>query len=105
MSKHCNMSNRIKYSLANAYRGESLPENSKKVDRSTKYGNPFKVGAGVDEFTREEALRLYRIYLDFVVSKKLLDLDPLKGYNLACSCNLTDSCHADILIKKVNRII
>lgn len=95
------MSNRVKYSLQDIYKGVKLPDNTKKVDRSTKYGNPFKVGNKLGEFTREEALRLYEIYLDFVVSKKLLDLKPLIGYNLACSCNLEDSCHADILLKKL----
>ena len=95
------MSNRVKYSLQDIYKGVKLPDNTKKVDRSTKYGNPFKVGSKLGEFTREEALRLYEIYLDFVVSKKLLDLKPLIGYNLACSCNLEDSCHADILLKKL----
>jgi hypothetical protein len=95
------MSNRVKYSLQDIYKGVKLPDNTKKVDRSTKYGNPFKVGSKLGEFTREEALRLYEIYLDFVISKKLLDLKPLIGYNLACSCNLEDSCHADILLKKL----
>lgn len=95
------MSNRIKYSLYDVYKGVKLPDNTKKVDRSTKYGNPFKVGSKLGEFTTEEALRLYEIYLDFVVSKKLLDLKPLIGYNLACRCNLEDNCHADILLKKL----
>jgi len=95
------MSNRVKYSLPDIYKGVKLPDNTKKVDRSTKYGNPFKVGSKLGEFTREEALRLYEIYLDFVVSKKLLDIEPLRGYNLACSCNLEDNCHADILLRKL----
>lgn len=96
------MSNRVKFSLSDIYKGLKLPDNTKKVDRSTKYGNPFKVGSKEGEFTREEALRLYEIYLDFVVSKKILDLEPLRGYNLACSCNLEDNCHADIILKKLN---
>jgi len=95
------MSNRVKYSLQDIYKGVKLPDNTKKVDRSTKYGNPYKVGNKLGEFTRDEALRLYEIYLDFVVSKKLLDIEPLRGYNLACSCKLEDSCHADILLKKL----
>jgi hypothetical protein len=95
------MSNRVKYSLQDIYKGVKLPDNTKKVDRSTKYGNPYKVGNKPGEFTREEALRLYEIYLDFVVSKKLLDIEPLRGYNLACSCKLEDNCHADILLKKL----
>lgn len=95
------MSNRVKYSLQDIYKGVKLPDNTKKVDRSTKYGNPYKVGDKLGEFTRDEALRLYEIYLDFVVSKKLLDIEPLRGYNLACSCKLEDNCHADILLKKL----
>lgn len=95
------MSNRVKYSLQDIYKGVKLPDNTKKVDRSTKFGNPFKVGNNEGEFTREEALRLYQIYLDFVISKKLLDIEPLRGYNLACSCSLEDNCHADILLKKL----
>jgi hypothetical protein len=95
------MSNKVKYSLQDIYKGVKLPDNTKKVDRSTKYGNPYKVGNKLGEFTREEALRLYEIYLDFVVSKKLLDIEPLRGYNLACSCKLEDNCHADILLKKL----
>jgi hypothetical protein len=95
------MGNRVKYSLQDIYKGVKLPDNTKKVDRSTKYGNPYKVGNKLGEFTRDEALRLYEIYLDFVVSKKLLDIEPLRGYNLACSCKLEDNCHADILLKKL----
>jgi len=95
------MGNRVKYSLQDIYKGVKLPDNTKKVDRSTKYGNPYKVGNKLGEFTRDEALRLYEIYLDFVVSKKLLDIELLRGYNLACSCKLEDSCHADILLKKL----
>ena len=95
------MSNRVKYSLQDIYKGVKLPDNTKKVDRSTKYGNPYKVGNKLGEFTRDEALRLYEIYLDFVVSKKLLDIEPLRGYNLACHCKLEDNCHADILLKKL----
>jgi len=100
------MSNRVKYSLQDIYKGVKLPDNTKKVDRSTKYGNPYKVGKNEEklkegEFTLEDSLRLYKIYLDFVVSKKLLDIEPLRGYNLACSCKLEDNCHADILLKKL----
>jgi hypothetical protein len=101
------MSNRVKYNLYDQIKGVKLPDNTKKVWRSgTVYGNPFKVGKNEEklkegEFTREEALRLYEIYLDFVVSKKLLDIEPLRGYNLACHCKLEDNCHADILLKKL----
>jgi len=90
--------NRIKFGSVERYKGEKMPPNTKKVDRSTKYGNPFKL----DEFSREDSLRLYKIYLDWVVDKKkLLSLKELKGFNLACSCKLDENCHVDILLDKI----
>jgi len=80
-------------------KGWRLPEDTIIVDRSTKYGNPFKV----EDFGREEALRLYRIYLDWVVNKKLLNLSSLTGKNLACTCKPSEDCHADILLEYINR--
>lgn len=90
---------RYKFSLSDAYKGKNMPDNSRKVDRSTKYGNPFKV----EIFGRDQALELYKIYLDFVIKHKLLDLTDLKGKNLCCSCNPDESCHADILIDAANK--
>lgn len=91
--------NRIKFGSVERYKGEKMPPNTKKVDRSTIYGNPFKL----DEFSREDSLRLYKIYLDWVVDKKkLISLELLRGYNLACSCKLDENCHADILLEKIN---
>ena len=95
--------NRIKFGEAERYKGEKMPPNTKKVDRSTKYGNPFPVGIGENEFPREEALRLYSIYLDFVLRKKILDIEPLRGYNLACGCKLDENCHADILLERLKK--
>lgn len=88
---------RVKFGSVERYKGEKMPPNTKKVDRSTIYGNPFKL----DEFSREDSLRLYRIYLDFVLRKKILDIEPLRGYNLACSCKLDENCHVDILLEKI----
>ena len=90
--------NRIKFGSIERYKGEKMPPNTKKVDRSTIYGNPFTL----DEFSREDSLRLYKIYIDWVVDKKkLLSLEALRGYNLACSCKLDENCHADILLEKL----
>jgi hypothetical protein len=87
---------RIKYGEAERYKGEKMPPNTKKVDRSTKYGNPFKL----EEFSREDSLKLYSIYLDFVLRKKILDIEPLRGHNLACGCSLDEPCHVDILLER-----
>jgi hypothetical protein len=89
---------RVKFGSKERFKGEKMPPNTKKVDRSTKYGNPFKL----EEFSREDALKLYKIYLDWVVDKKkLLSLEPLRNYNLACSCKLDENCHVDILLDKL----
>ena len=84
----------------NRYEGQRMPENSALVTRQTRYGNPFTV----EEFGREEALRLFKIYLDWAIKWKLLDLDPLAGKDLACNCQLNEACHADILLAKINEL-
>ena len=63
-----------------------MPENSALVTRQTRYGNPFTV----EEFGREEALRLFKIYLDWAIKWKLLDLDPLAGKDLMFKVKLVE---------------
>ncbi len=94
------MNKRIRYTRRDSYSKVRLPEGAKRVDRGTKYGNPFPV----EEFGREEALRLYDIYLNFALKKKLIDLTPLIGKDLACSCQIGERCHGDRLLQEVERI-
>ena len=93
------MAKRITYSLHNVFKGEKLPTNAVKVDRRTRYGNPFKV----EIYGRDDALRLYEIYLDFVLAKKILDITQLYDMDLACSCKPGERCHADILLERIER--
>jgi len=94
------MNKRIRYTVRDRYNGTKLPEGAKRIDRGTKYGNPFPV----KEFGREEALRLYDIYLDWNLKKKLIDLTPLVGKDLACNCEIGERCHGDRLLQEVERI-
>ena len=94
------MNKRIRYTLKDSYSGEKLPEGAKRIDRGTKYGNPFTV----EDFGLEEALRLYDIYLNFLLKKSLLDLTPLVGKDLACSCKIGERCHGDRLLQEVERM-
>ena len=94
------MNKRIRYTVKDRYSGKKLPEGAKRIDRGTKYGNPFPV----KEFGREEALRLYDIYLDWNLKKKLIDLSPLVGKYLACNCEIGERCHGDRLLQEVERI-
>lgn len=85
-----------------------------KVDRSTKWGNPFIVGK---HGTRAECVELYTLLLagyvcltaggprEQVKYRKMVarNREQLRGKNLACWCPLTAECHADRLLEIVNR--
>jgi hypothetical protein len=84
----------------NRFEGVPLPQDSKRVDRGTRFGNPYKVS----EHGRTEALKLYETYLRECIKNKALDLSPLVGMDLACSCKLSEECQGDILLRYVNDI-
>ena len=71
------------------------PANAVLVDRTTDYGNPFRIGKHGD---RTMVLKLFADY----ASKRFADepewLDPLVGKDLICWC-APDDCHADILLR------
>lgn len=102
-------------------RGFNLQDHSKevnglpalKVDRSTKWGNPFVVG----KFgTRAECVDFFRLMLggyicltrcnpkDQVDYRKMVQRNrkQLLGKNLACWCPLSAPCHADVLLELAN---
>ena len=92
-----------------------------KVDRTTKWGNPFILG---EHGTRAECVQLFELMLlsGLICASKdngaeqaaylemaRRDREQLRGKNLACWCPLTDShglkvpCHADILLDLANQ--
>lgn len=80
-------------------KGFRLPENTKCVNRGTKWGNPFKVA----EHGREKSIELYREYIAGKIERGELNLEELRGYNLACFCDLNDACHADVLLELLDK--
>lgn len=72
----------------------------------SRYGNPFKIGGNFWGRTidRKLALKLYRKWLDDILSKNPDFLKPLIGKDLVCFCPLDQPCHADILIEYVQLI-
>ena len=88
-------------------KGWKMPANTVKVDRTTKWGNPYTV-----DHHREasEAVKLYREWmcgiakgLDRWERDKLRDqLRELRGKNLACWCKPGAACHADVLLEIAN---
>lgn len=102
---------RIRLSRAKGWR---LPENTVKVDRSTKWGNPFIVGR---DGTQAECVDLYtKLAVGYIclstnnieaqrVARGWMEKanDELRGLDLACWCALDAPCHADILLEIANR--
>lgn len=117
---------RIQLSRAKGWR---LPAGAKKVDRSTRWGNPYRV----DVFGLARSLALFENTLHGFWVPSLFDGDPdsllneayalhndfrkrhryhvmediqheLRGWNLACWCKLpadgeAEQCHAEVLLR------
>ena len=131
------MPKRIQRRLTKGWR---MPEGAVYVGRGTVYGNPYKVGSYRDSGARiwyvadasgecmgtygpeplifdsaewrasERAVELYRNSWGRGGEVSLVDLDHLRGKDLACWCPLEDAegnrvpCHADVLLELANRI-
>ena len=101
-------------------KGWRMPPNTRKVDRSTVFGNPFdSVKYGVDD-----AIRMHRAWFTGAITDEqlgarypalvakhliarrrrvLASLHQLHGMNLACWCSPSQACHADLLLELANR--
>lgn len=113
---------RIQLSRKNGWK---MPKDTVKVDRSTKWGNPFKVVkdakfralAIVDQFgtvrayaaSRTEAsgkaVQMYRDWLTHNELGRVKAADAarqLRGKSLACWCKPGAACHASVLLELAN---
>lgn len=95
-----------------------MPDNTVKIDRTTRYGNPFEVSEDDDagwsvkgpEFARSGlgskaeasiiAVDAYRVWAE---AGNAPDFRALRGKNLACWCPLDGACHGDLLLQLANR--
>lgn len=83
-------------------KGWKMPPNTVKVDRTTKWGNPFVVG---EHGTTEECVERFREHVGHPNSALGFDfkeLHQLRGKNLACWCKPGEPCHADVLLELAN---
>ena len=92
------MPQRIRLSGA---RGWRMPPDALKVDRSTRWGNPF---VAQDAPQRAAAVASYRAWIAEPAQAALRAAarDALRGKDLACWCPLDGPCHADVLLEIVN---
>lgn len=79
-----------------------MPANTVKVDRSTRWGNPFRIGA---EMSREQSVARFRAYCAAAEQRPFREAvrTQLQGRNLACWCPLDQPCHADVLLEIAER--
>lgn len=93
-------------------KGWRMPPNTVKVDRTTRWGNPFCVGevrhygpaySGRDVTieTAEQACWMFRAHMFNLRAASEL-IAPLRGKNLACWCPIGSPCHADVLLELAN---
>jgi len=81
-------------------RTDHIPPDAVYVGRPSKWGNPARIQHGV---SREDALNLYRAYLQTPHGQDLLkQIHELRGKDLVCWCAPLP-CHADILLELANR--
>ena len=97
---------RVQLSRAKGWR---MPENTVKVDRSTKWGNPFRVGEVIKGRMPIDQPGAAQMFADMLADPELrsicgypADLTPLRGKNLACWCKPGCACHADVLLDAAN---
>lgn len=87
-----------------------MPANTVKVDRSTRYGNPWPVGEwGPLDRKAPDAVGAVGLFCQMLDDPEMAqaagypaDLQALRGKNLACWCRLDAPCHADPLLARVN---
>lgn len=86
---------RFRLSRARGYR---MPPNTRKVDRSTRWGNPFLITT-----TAANAVGAYKDWLA-TSGRTLAEAarTELRGKNLACWCPPDQPCHADVLLELAN---
>lgn len=100
-------------------KGWCAPDNTIKIDRSTRYGSPFSV----EIYGVERSLKMYEAWLTGTMTDEgivaafpgiiathlqarrkgvLATLPKLQGKNLACWCAEGEPCHGDLLLKLAN---
>lgn len=92
-------------------KGYRLPEGAVYVGRPTKWGNPLSVNLAVGR-TRESVEEFFWAYAENFIRNYRKNADPqyrglnieeLRGKQLACWCRLDEWCHADVLCELANQ--
>lgn len=89
------------------YRGKALPAGTIRVDRKSRWGNPFVIGAQDPcmprpyKMRREHVIAHYGWWLDDRLSSDSAFLDDLRDAEaVACWC-APEPCHGDIIVARL----
>jgi hypothetical protein len=94
------------------WRMGTWPDDVRRIDRLTPYGNPFKIGAPLLNsslvtvglgapvliLSREASIALFRVYAEARIAREPDWLDPLRGMRLACWCAPL-ACHGEVILE------
>ena len=80
-------------------KGWRMPPSTVYVGRPGRFGNPFSVA----EHGRDRALDLFEAWIEQNQPLLADARRTLRGRNLACWCAPGQRCHADVLLRLVNR--
>lgn len=102
-------------------KGWKMPENTVSVTRPGKWGNPYKVveedgmwwikdtdgnywdAPHAESYSAtKRCIDLFIAWIEAKVGSGKINMEDLKGKNLACFCPLDQPCHADVLLKLAN---
>lgn len=88
-------------------KGWRLPEGAIYVGRPSEWGNPYRVGdeCGCEDmgYPMDAASAVAHFRDDTVRNAPPGWLVPLRGHDLACWCDPSIPCHADVLLELANR--
>lgn len=79
-----------------------MPKNTVKVDRTSDFGNPFRVGP---DGNAAECVEKYRAMIDgniFSFPTKDDIKNELRGKHLGCWCKIGAPCHGTVLLEIAN---
>ncbi len=79
-------------------KGWRKPPDAVVVARPTRWGNPFRIGRGIDRAAAVAAYRASLLAGDLAISVDDVRRE-LAGRDLACWCPLDVPCHADVLLE------
>jgi hypothetical protein len=77
-----------------------MPPNTVKVDRSTPWGNKYRVTTKrrPGDGTAAECVALFRAWREHDAAFRAKVHTHLQGKNLGCWCKPGDPCHAEVLL-------